>query len=585
MSNWVGSVSRTSILTLLGSLPCWLAAASNVELAVGKAQEGALRTGEAQSYGLSLGAGDFVEVGVEPHGAELVLIAYGPSGVKFRGAKFGPEEGKFDFVTEAAGRYRLEVAPDEKTKEGSFTLTVNKVVPLAERLAPSRVTYESPRIKTLRAAIESTQPGSVAAFWDEVKKKGTPLIERLADDEKNMLVTFIWKGTPETKNVLLLWFPFTAQWPDDYRFARLGDSDVWYKTVKVDKRKRFIYRLVSNAPDLQASQEPAGGDTLTEIWAGSQTDPLNGKRWAADPGDPDAPQYLGFSAVEMPDAPVQPWLEPRKGVPAGSVEKHPFRSALLKNEREIAVYLPPGYSKSAKPYGLVVLFDEPAYLGDTEHATLVPTPTILDNLISEGRIPPMVALLIDNGPGNARSRELPCNPTFADFLAFELVPWARRLYNLTADPRQSVVGGSSYGGLAAAYAGLRHPETFGNVLSQSGSYWWTPPKSSNPSDFDKEAEPNWVAKQFIASPQLPLRFYLDAGSDEIDFSGQGKSILLPNRHLRDVLLAKGYQVHYQEFAGGHDYLSWRGTLADGLILLMGSGTADAASRREAGIKP
>ena len=42
-----------------------------------------------------------------------------------------------------------------------------------------------------------------------------------------------------------------------------------------------------------------------------------------------------------------------------------------------------------------------------------------------------------------------------------------------------------------------------------------------------------------------------------------------NRHMRDVLLAKGYEVHYREFIGGHDYLSWRGLLADGLIALIG----------------
>ncbi len=66
---------------------------------------------------------------------------------------------------------------------------------------------------------------------------------------------------------------------------------------------------------------------------------------------------------------------------------------------------------------------------------------------------------------------------------------------------------------------------------------------------------------------------MDAGSDEIDLWGYGRSILVTNRHLRDVLLAKGYEVHYQEFAGGHDYLSWRGTLADGLILLIGNDAA------------
>jgi enterochelin esterase family protein len=47
------------------------------------------------------------------------------------------------------------------------------------------------------------------------------------------------------------------------------------------------------------------------------------------------------------------------------------------------------------------------------------------------------------------------------------------------------------------------------------------------------------------------------------------NVLETSRHMRDVLLAKGYEVHYQQFVGGHDYLSWRGTFADGLIALIG----------------
>ena len=45
-------------------------------------------------------------------------------------------------------------------------------------------------------------------------------------------------------------------------------------------------------------------------------------------------------------------------MPTGKVEKYQFKSALLKNEREVAVYTPAGYSRAAKPYGLIVLFDE-----------------------------------------------------------------------------------------------------------------------------------------------------------------------------------------------------------------------------------
>jgi enterochelin esterase family protein len=50
----------------------------------------------------------------------------------------------------------------------------------------------------------------------------------------------------------------------------------------------------------------------------------------------------------------------------------------------------------------------------------------------------------------------------------------------------------------------------------------------------------------------------------------GPSILRTNRHLRDVLVAKGYVLYYSEIAGGHEPLSWRGGLAEGLIQLIGN---------------
>jgi enterochelin esterase family protein len=73
-----------------------------------------------------------------------------------------------------------------------------------------------------------------------------------------------------------------------------------------------------------------------------------------------------------------------------------------------------------------------------------------------------------------RREELPCNPVFADFLAKELVPWAREKYHATDDPTQTIVAGSSYGGLASVFAGLRHSEVFGNVITLSGSFFWMP---------------------------------------------------------------------------------------------------------------
>lgn len=132
----------------------------------------------------------------------------------------------------------------------------------------------------------------------------------------------------------------------------------------------------------------------------------------------------------------------------------------------------------------------------------------------------------------------------------------REHFHVTSDPAQTIVGGSSYGGLASAFVGLRASDTFGNVLSQSGSFWW-----------DRGTENNlpgeWLTQQFSISPHLPVRFSLEVGLQE------RRDMVPSNRHLRDILQLKGYEVHYAEFNGGHDYLCWRGSFADGLLKLVG----------------
>ena len=78
-----------------------------------------------------------------------------------------------------------------------------------------------------------------------------------------------------------------------------------------------------------------------------------------------------------------------------------------------------------------------------------------------------------------------------------------------------------------------------------------------------------VSRNIAAGATDKFSIYLQAGPFEVDKEGTGGNILETNRSLRDVLIAKGYDVRYQQFAGWHDALSWRGTFADGLIALLG----------------
>ncbi len=270
------------------------------------------------------------------------------------------------------------------------------------------------------------------------------------------------------------------------------------------------------------------------------------------PTNPDSVEIV-YSVVELSDAPPQPWIERRANGPQATLVNHEFRSDILGNERTVTVYTPPGYDADrTEPYPLLVVFDRRFFL------QLVPTPVILDNLIHAGKIPPMVAALVGNVN---RGEELPCYEPFANFLAHELVPWIREAHRVTSDPARTIVAGSSYGGLASTFAAVQHPDVFGNVLSLSGSYWWTPPDDS---------EHEWLARYIVDQKRVGIRFYMDVGLLESGPTrNNGPSQLVTNRHMRNLLRAKGYSVTYRELNTDHSSLSWRGTLADGLIALIG----------------
>ena len=188
----------------------------------------------------------------------------------------------------------------------------------------------------------------------------------------------------------------------------------------------------------------------------------------------------------------------------------------------------------------------------------IPTPTILDNLLSEGAIKPAVALFIDHviDGEDQRMKELLCNEDFNRFLIEELLPKVGMQYNITNDPTQTVIAGSSAGGLGATYAAYEYPQVLGNVLAQTGAF-----------RLGGFGRPEcWLIRKFVESDLLPIKFYLDVGLYED--RGNGISALRTVRHMRDVLEAKGYPVAYAEHSGGHDYVVWRQTLVEGLINLI-----------------
>ncbi|WP_410789803.1 enterochelin esterase [Kribbella sp. C-35] len=398
---------------------------------------------------------------------------------------------------------------------------------------------DSPRLQQL-------DPSRTDELWAEVAEHGTPLVEPVAEDD--VWLTFLYRAREPVKSVSVFGGP--AGWdPPANVMHHLPGTDVWYLTFRVRADLRCTYSLAVDDVDSPAAKAEDWYERTAHWFA----DPLNPTTFVFPKDELVGSPGIVVSVAELPGAPAQPWITPRTGGPRGELEQYAHRSDVLGNERRIWIYTPPGYQPDAEPLPLLVLFD-----GDVVRGP-IPFPTILDNLIADGRIPPLIAVLVDSLTQEVRDRELPCGAPFLEYLTDELLPWVRERHIITTDPARTIAAGQSHGGQAAAFAGLRRPDVFGNVLSQSGSFWWSP---------DGDDEHEWLTRQYAESERQPVRFYVEAGLQE---RGQtpdhGPSILVANRHLRTILRSKGYEVEYAEYNGGHDYACWRGSLADGLIAL------------------
>lgn len=385
---------------------------------------------------------------------------------------------------------------------------------------------DSSRLRALARKVRAGDRAAVKLFWQEVQGKA-PLVEPIPGDDQLRWVTFLWRGGAEASEVRL-----EAQLlPDspDTPLLRLANTDVWFLTIRLPVTARFTYNF----------KRPG----IKPVF-----DPLNPQR------------FRSSSFAELPAAPPQTWIAIQPDVPKGTLRQEKLRSENLKEERSVSIYTPPGYDPKSGSYGLLVLFDGQDFRGP------MPIPTILDNLLAAKKIRPLVAILVDNLSEESRDRDLQCYPPFADFLAKELVPWARQHYRFSAEPERTIVGGVSLGGLTAAYCALRYPEVFGNVLSQSGAFYYFPGWEDQEENITGPY--GWLIREFVTTRKLPIRFYLEAGLFENDCP---ETLLTQNRRMRDVLEAKGYSVVYSEFAGGHEFVSWRGSVADGLIALAGRG--------------
>src|SRR5450432_3239522 len=180
---------------------------------------------------------------------------------------------------------------------------------------------------------------------------------------------------------------------------------------------------------------------------------------------------------------VAPEYAAQAGVPKGHYFEFPMGVASTiypkaPTTRKIGVYVPTQYA-AGKPAAVMVFQDGTDFYG---FSTSIPT--VLDNLIAKGAIPPIVGVFAGNGGGDNVGSERgleydTVSGLYAEWVSRELLPRVeqetkvqlpKQAVTFTKDPEGRATMGGSSGGLASFSMVWWHPDLFRRALTFSGSY-------------------------------------------------------------------------------------------------------------------
>ncbi len=179
-----------------------------------------------------------------------------------------------------------------------------------------------------------------------------------------------------------------------------------------------------------------------------------------------------------------------RDVPHGELRLVTIPSKALKSQRATYVYTPPGYTDASEPLPVMYLYHG---FGDTVASWVAQgrAPQILDNLLAEKKIEPMIVVIPDteadipeaiaeNFPGADRRKNFyPINADAIDReLVEDLIPYMKQHYKVRDDADGRAVVGLSQGGYQSLVSGLTHLGTFGWVATFSGVTTTTVPNKA-----------------------------------------------------------------------------------------------------------
>lgn len=322
---------------------------------------------------------------------------------------------------------------------------------------------------------------------------------------------FLYRGEARA----VAWIGDFSTWQSSEAFTgrRVPGTDIWIATTTFPLDTRLDYRVMVDGVQ--------------------QLDPLNPLIQQDSDGR--------NSVLTMPATISSSWIVEHTGAWKGNLsDPIVIESNSLGYAKRIQVYTPYGYERHR---GLPVV-----YVTDGQEfvrSDMGALPVVLDNLIAQRVILPVMAVFIDpratSTGDNRRGPELLTNPHFQAFLTQELIPWVDARYRTQPSPTARAIVGISLGGLHATYTAMRQPESFGMAGLLSPYY---------------AAKPAILAE--VEEHELvPVKFFVSQGTFDLDVSN--------TRRLCSILAAKKYDFRCQESHDGHSWGNWSRVLDDMLV--------------------
>ncbi len=364
--------------------------------------------------------------------------------------------------------------------------------------------------KVVTLADSAERVSRTNALWDSLKvNKQIPLImgDSVVFLHRSSASTVSWAGDFNG------WNPNLPGWQG----TKIGNSNFWYLKKSFPTDARLDYKIVANT------------------------------NWILDPANP-YQQYSGFgpnSELRMPD-----WQFPEEttlisGAGRGSLSEDLLITSIPANlgyQVRYKVYTPYNYSQ-LQNLPVIYVTDGHEYADDRLGAMII----VLDNLIHQNSIEPVIAVFIDPrdpvSGANRRMTEYRANIRFADFVADELTTKIDNDFKTNADASKRAVLGTSLGGWNSAFFGLRRSDKFQLIGIHSPA-------------FD-----NAILQNFSNSDLLPLKIYMSTGRI---YDTQTQAL-----NMKEILEAKGYSLQYKEVNEGHSWGNWRALIDEPLIWFFG----------------